>query len=65
MLCADYNEWSDVDKAAQLKCYLTGIGAQMLWDGEVSNHMSYNKLLSKLKSRFGSGYQHERFAVEF
>jgi len=38
-LCADYNAWSDVDKVTQLKCCLTGIAAQMLWDGEVSNHV--------------------------
>jgi hypothetical protein len=34
-LCAEYNKWSKADSATQLKCCLTGIAAQMLWDGEM------------------------------
>lgn len=63
-LCTDYNKWSEADKVIQLKCCLTGIAAQMLWDGGVKDNMSYRKVVSRLKARFGSGELHERFAVE-
>ena len=31
-ICADYNEWSDADRAAHLKCSVTGVAGQLLWD---------------------------------
>jgi hypothetical protein len=58
-LCADYNKWSEKEKVTQLKCCLTGVAAQMLSDGGIERDVSYRKLVSKLRTRFGSNEIHE------
>ena len=63
-VCSEYNHWSDTDKAAQLKCCLSGSAAQILWDGGANADMSYSELVGKLKARFGATGLHERFAAE-
>jgi len=62
--CADYNGWENRDKAAQLKCCLTGSAAQILWDSGSGENMTYGDLVEKLRSRYGSAGLHERFATE-
>jgi hypothetical protein len=63
-ICSDYNRWDDADKAAQLKCSLSGSASQVLWDGTAAADMSYNELVGKLMARFGAVGLHERFAAE-
>src|SRR5664279_37145 len=63
-VCAEYNKWSTMDKAAQLKCCLSGPAAQILWDGGVAGSMSYENLVNQLKARFGAQGLQERFATE-
>ena len=63
-VCAEYNGWHDRDKAAQLKCCLSGSASQILWDSGVTGEMTYSELVQKLKARFGAVGLHERFAAE-
>jgi hypothetical protein len=63
-ICADYNEWSEKEKCAQLKCCLTGNAAQILWDGSEHAKLTYPRLVSKLRERFGSAGQRDRFLAE-
>jgi hypothetical protein len=37
----------------QLKCCLTGVAAQMLWDGEIDSDVSNRKLVSILRAFLG------------
>jgi hypothetical protein len=63
-ICAEYNNWSTIDRAAQLKCCLMGQAGQLLWETGEPDKLSYEALVSKLKTRFGSTGQRERFLVE-
>jgi hypothetical protein len=40
---AEYNSWTERDKAAHLKASLTGDAAQVLWDGGDHAEMTYDK----------------------
>jgi hypothetical protein len=62
--CARYNKWNEADKAAHLKCCLTGGAAQVLWDCGKDGEMAYEELVAKLRARFGAAGLHERFAAE-
>jgi hypothetical protein len=61
---AEYNCWSLRDKVAHLKSSLVGDAAQLLWDGGDHSAITYDELISKLKSRFGSIDHRERFACQ-
>ena len=63
-VCAKYNRWSETDKAAHLKCCLTGGAAQVLWDTGKDGAMTFDELVSKLRARYGATGLHERFAAE-
>ena len=63
-ICADYNGWTDKDKAAHLKCCLTGTAGQLIWDSGQPDAMSYSDLRQKLRRRFGSQDQQEKFQAE-
>jgi len=63
-ICADYNEWSDADRAAHLKCSVTRVAGQLLWDSGRPGTISYDELREKLRRRFGSDDQQEKFQAE-
>jgi hypothetical protein len=63
-ICADYNGWDKKDKRAQFKCCLSGNTAQVLWGGDNHAKLTYSQLVSKLRSRFGSTGQRDRFLAE-
>ena len=62
--CARYNRWSNRDKCAFLKCSLTDGPAQLLWDTGDPNLMDYDQLLERLRARYGSTGQAEKFRAE-
>jgi len=59
--CAKYNQWMDTDKAAHLRASLTGPAGLLLWESE---DFSYDQLPEKLRRRYGSREQQEKFRVE-
>jgi len=59
--CLQYNQWDDRDKLLYLRWSLTGIAAQMLWGTE---KMSYQQLVERLRSRFGSLDMEEKYQTE-
>ena len=63
-ICAAYNGWTDKDKAAHLKCCLTGVAGQLLWDTGRPDALTYSELREKLRRRFGSDDQQEKFQAE-
>jgi hypothetical protein len=62
--CASYNGWTEKDKSAFLKCSLSGGPAQLLWDSGDPDSLSFSQLVERLKSRYGSTGQAEKFRVE-
>jgi len=50
---AEYNNWTDKDKAAHLKCCLTGIAGQLSWDSGQPETLTFSELSEKLRRRFG------------
>jgi len=63
-ICADYNCWTEADKAAQLKCCLTGAAGQLLWDSGKPSDLSYDELVVKLRRRYGSVDQEEMYQAK-
>ena len=59
--CAFYNNWQSADKAAHLMNCLTGPAALLLWDSEDA---TFDQLSEKLRRRYGSREQQEKFRVE-
>jgi len=63
-VCAKYNNWSETDKAAHLKCCLISGAAQVLWDCGKDGQMTYDELVVKLRAWHGAAGLHERYAAE-
>jgi len=63
-ICAEYNGWSAADKAAQLKCCLTGVAGQLLWESGTPSQLTFDELVVKLRHRFGSVGKEELYQVE-
>ena len=59
--CCEYNGWRSKDKAAHLKASLTGGAGLLLWESEDA---TYEQMVEKLRRRYGSRDQQERFRVE-
>ena len=59
--CAKYNEWNLDDKAAHLRASLTGPAGLLLWESQT---LTYEQLVEKLRRRYGSREQQEKFRVE-
>ena len=59
--CAEYNCWTPSEKLHYLRWSLSGSAARMLWGTE---HLSYDQLVNKLRSQFGSIDQEERYQAE-
>jgi len=49
--CAQFNRWNETEKLHYLRWSLKGSAAQMLWG---AGDMSFKRLVSRLRSRFGS-----------
>jgi hypothetical protein len=62
--CCKYNGWSDRERAAHLKCCLAGEAAQILWDCHDVDCLTCDQLVEKLKTRFGTAGQKEKFMAE-
>jgi hypothetical protein len=63
-VCAGYNRWTEGDKAAFLKCALVGQTAQLLWDAGDPQKLDYAELIERLRARYGSSGQAEKFRTE-
>jgi len=63
-ICAKYNCWSEEDKASQLQMSLTDSAGQLLWDSGKTTEMSYQVLVEKLRRRYGSVDQQEKYQAE-
>jgi len=63
-ICCSSNSWNDEDKAAHLKCCLTGVAGQLLWDNGRPDELTYCELREKLRRRFGSDDQQEKFQAK-
>ena len=59
--CAKFNHWNQKDKLQYLRWSLTGTAAQMLWGTE---SMSFQQLVARLRSRFGSLDMEEKYQAE-
>ena len=58
---AKHNGWTADDKAAHLMTSLNGSASYVLFQNE---NASYEEILEKLRMRYGSRQQHEKFRVE-
>ena len=58
---AEYNHWRSKDKAAWLKAALEGGAATTIWGNPKA---SYEEMVEKLRCRYGSREQQEKFRVE-
>ena len=63
-VCAEHNRWSETEKAAQLKCCLTEDAGQLVWDSGSPADITYAELAEKLKRRYGSLDQQERYKAQ-
>ena len=59
--CSQYNKWDEENQVAYLRWSLSGIAAQLLWNTE---HLSYERLINKLRDRFGGKGMEEKFQNE-
>ena len=59
--CARYNRWKDEDRVAYLRSCLTGPADSLVMDTGSAN---YEELKEKLRSRYGSRGQREKFHLE-
>ena len=59
--CSRYNGWDADDKVAHLRWSLVDNAAQLLWETE---GMSYSQLVRRLRERFGSAGQEEKYQTE-
>ena len=63
-ICCSYNLRNDQDKAAHLKCCPTDVAGQLLWDTGRPDELTYCELREKLRRRFGSDDQQEKFQAK-
>jgi transposase InsO family protein/predicted aspartyl protease len=63
-ICATHNGWTEDEKLAHLKCSLADHAAQLLWDSGNPAEISYDDLVEKLRRRYGSLDQQEKFQAE-
>jgi len=59
-ICSEYNCWTERDKSVHLK-YCVGTAGQLLWDTGCPGALTYSELRDKLRRRFGSDDQQEKF----
>ena len=61
--CVIYNRWNTDDALAHLKSSLTGNALQLLWESPCHD-FPFEELVDKLKQRFGSVGQSQKFRAE-
>ena len=59
--CALYNGWDAEDKSAHLRASLVGGAGNLMWQ---NSEATYDELVEKLRSRYGSREQQEKFRVQ-
>jgi len=59
--CAQFNHWNEKEKLHYMRWSLTADAAQMLWGTE---NMTYEQLLDRLRSRFGSYDMETKYQTE-
>jgi len=63
--CALYNRWGERDKMAHLRWCLIDSASNILWDrGETTQSLTYKELSQKVRQRWGSEGQEERYQSE-
>ena len=62
--CADYNQWNTQEKAAHLKCALSGNAGQILWECGDPQLLTYDDLVRTLRARYGTSGQKELFIAQ-
>lgn len=63
-ICASHNRWSASERAAQLKCCLVEDAGQLIWDSGSPEDITYRDLVEKLRRRYGSLDQQERYKAQ-
>ena len=63
-ICATHNKWSEAEKTAQLKCSLIEDAGQLIWDSGRPDEITYEELMEKLRRRYGSVDQHEKYKAQ-
>lgn len=63
-LCATYYHWSDKERTAQLLCSLTGTASQLLWDMGAQKNVTWQEMVRKLQTRYGSEEQTSLFRIQ-
>jgi len=63
-VCAEVNNWSVTEKAAQLKCCLIDEAGTLIWDSGNPAAVTYTDLVDRLQRRYGYSEQQEKFEVE-
>ena len=63
-ICAEHNEWSEVEKASQLKCCIVDEAGSLVWDSGKPGEVTYSELVEKLRRRYGFLDQQEKFEAE-
>jgi hypothetical protein len=63
-ICASHNKWADAEQAAQLKCCLIDDAGQLIWDSGCPDAITYKELVEKLRRRYGSLDQQEKYKAQ-
>ena len=63
-ICAGHNKWNEAEKTAQLKCSLIEDAGQLIWDSGRPDEITYDELIEKLRRRYGSLDQHEKYKAQ-
>jgi len=63
-VCAKYNRWSSEDKTDFLRCALDKAATQLLWDFGAEENVTYEKLVDRLRQRYGTEGQAETFRTQ-
>ena len=63
-ICAVHNSWLPKEKLAHLKCAHTDTAVQLIWDSGNPMAITFDELVEKLRRRYGSLDQQEKFQAE-
>lgn len=63
-ICAAHIGWDEEERLAHLKCSLSDHAAQLIWDSGNPVDLTYDGLIEKLRRRYGSLDQQEKFQAE-
>src|SRR6218665_636810 len=63
-VCARHNRWTAVDKVDFLRCSLDKAATQLLWDFGAHTDFTYERLVGRLRQRYGAEGQEETFRAQ-